>query len=132
MQRTLAMLSRYNIVKAVTSGPRVDEWKAASPDRIIASLAVGTVIGAGFGATASAATLRQLLAAKCFETIGEFAPQYDGIRPADVQLEPYFLVAEELDIPLGIHQTAPVRHACGMADVGPDDRPPLRSSTGVC
>ena len=100
-QATLAALERYHIVKAVTSGPRVAEYKAAAPDRIISGLAVGSILeGALLPDTAA---VRAQVAEKHFEAIAEFAPQYDGIGPSDGRLEPYFAAAEELDIPLGIH-----------------------------
>jgi hypothetical protein len=33
----------------------------------------------------------------------EVAPQYRGMSPADPLLDPYFAMAEELDIPVGLH-----------------------------
>jgi hypothetical protein len=30
-------------------------------------------------------------------------PQYSGLAPNDPGLEPYFALAEELDVPVGIH-----------------------------
>lgn len=100
-KQTLETLERYNIVKAVASGPHVEAYKAAAPDCIIAGLGVGSVLG-GIIET-DAAKLRKLIADKRYEAIAEFAPQYDGFAPNDSALEPYFAVAEELDIPLGIH-----------------------------
>ena len=35
--------------------------------------------------------------------IGEIATQYSGIAPNDPALEPYFALAEELDLPVLIH-----------------------------
>jgi hypothetical protein len=101
MKRTLAMMTRYNVVKAIASGSRIEVWKAADPDRIIAGLAVGSIFGAEI-ATGSA-ELRSLFAGKRYEAIAEFAPQYDGIDPADPRLEPYYALAEELDTVVGIH-----------------------------
>ena len=34
---------------------------------------------------------------------GEVTTQYDGVAPDDPRLEPYWALAEELDIPVGIH-----------------------------
>lgn len=103
MRRTLAVLAKYNVVKAVTSGPRLDQWKVASPRQIIAGLAVGAVFGDGFAPTATPIVLRQLLEQKGYQAIAEFAPQYNGLRPSNTQLEPYFAIAEERDVPIGIH-----------------------------
>ncbi len=35
--------------------------------------------------------------------LGEIIAQYDGIAPNDPGLEPYYTLAEELDLPVGIH-----------------------------
>ena len=42
-------------------------------------------------------------AAGRYQALAEFAPQYAGLTPNAPELEPYFALAEELDIPLGIH-----------------------------
>ena len=38
-----------------------------------------------------------------FAVFAEISSQYNGLSPADPSLEPYFALAEELDIPVGIH-----------------------------
>jgi hypothetical protein len=35
--------------------------------------------------------------------LAEFAPQYEGLEPASPELEAYWALAEQLDIPVGIH-----------------------------
>jgi hypothetical protein len=35
--------------------------------------------------------------------MGEITAQYEGLSPSDPQLDPYFALAEELEIPVGIH-----------------------------
>jgi len=35
--------------------------------------------------------------------MGELVTQYDGVGPNDPRLEPYWKLAEELDVPVGIH-----------------------------
>lgn len=37
------------------------------------------------------------------QVFGELALQYRGLSPDDPLLEPYFALAEELDIPVGVH-----------------------------
>ena len=97
-RRTLAFLERHNMT-AVTSASAamVDSWYKASPRRIIPAL--------GFDASAwpAIAELRRLHAAGKLAVLGEIGTQYNGISPDDPKLEPYFSLAEELDIPVAIH-----------------------------
>ena len=96
--RSIAMLERYNIV-AVTSGSvrRVAEWKQQAPDRIISA------VGFGVEDAIPIKRLRELHAAGQLRVIGELTPQYEGIGPDDPRLEPYWALAEELDVPVAIH-----------------------------
>jgi uncharacterized protein len=100
MEATLAELKRYNIVKAVAGGPRqhVSRWLAADPGRIIG----GTMLGVQVE-LADVNVLREDFRAGRLGVIGELAPQYAGVGPNDQQLEPYWTLAEELDIPVGFH-----------------------------
>jgi len=99
MHATLAQMKKYNIVKAVVSNdyPAVLRWNAAYPDSIITSY--------GFDDPASPNLdfLRREYAAGRLEALGEIGAQYEGIAPNASKLEPYFALAEELDIPLAIH-----------------------------
>jgi predicted TIM-barrel fold metal-dependent hydrolase len=47
--------------------------------------------------------LRRHLEAGDFEVLGEIGVQYAGIAPDDERLEPYWELAEELDIPVALH-----------------------------
>lgn len=38
-----------------------------------------------------------------FKVMGEIGLQYEGISPSDPRVEPYFALAEKLDIPVAIH-----------------------------
>lgn len=49
------------------------------------------------------AWLRAEIRARRVQVIGEIGAQYLGIAPNDPRLEPYFALAEELDVPVGIH-----------------------------
>jgi uncharacterized protein len=99
MKQSLAILERRNIY-AVTSGPpeHVKRWQKASPARIIPSMEFGLHPGA-----ASPDAVRAAFEKKEFLVFGEVINQYFGIAPDDARFAPYWAIAEELDIPVGIH-----------------------------
>lgn len=47
--------------------------------------------------------LRREIQAGRIKALGEMSPQYLGMPPNDARLEPYWQLAEESDIPVGIH-----------------------------
>jgi hypothetical protein len=49
------------------------------------------------------AWLREQLRTGRIKAFGEMSPQYLGMSPADSRLEPYWQLAEEFDIPVGMH-----------------------------
>jgi predicted TIM-barrel fold metal-dependent hydrolase len=97
-RESLDELKRFNIV-AVTSGvpTLVDTWRKAAPDRIIPAVLFG------LSDAPSIQALRDLHKAGKLAVLGEIVTQYEGIAPNDPRLDPYFALAEELDIPIGIH-----------------------------
>jgi len=100
MEATLSELKRYNIVKAVAGGPREDvtRWLAADPGRIIG----GTMFGSS-DERPDVSLLRDDIHAGRLSVLAELAPIYAGIAPNDPKMEPYWALAEELDIPVGFH-----------------------------
>jgi predicted TIM-barrel fold metal-dependent hydrolase len=100
MTRTLAIAERRNIT-GVISGPaaRVEAWMKASPRRFIPAL----TLQLGERDTPSPAAVRALHDAGQLQVLGEVITQYAGIPPDDPRMEPYWALAEELDIPVGIH-----------------------------
>jgi hypothetical protein len=106
MRQTLAVLERYNI-RAVTSGDleQVSKWRAAAPDRIIPAADFrrpGHDVQ-GKPLLRGPEELRRLVTDRKIAVFAEVGPQYDGMSPADPALEPYFALAEELDVPVGLH-----------------------------
>jgi len=94
----LELLERYNI-RAVTTG-RLDEvakWRAAAPDRIIPATPFDDY------EKREPEAFRRLFTEGRFAVFAEISSQYNGLSPADESLEPYFALAEELDVPVGIH-----------------------------
>ena len=100
LKATLKEMGRYNIVKAVagSSMESAERWRAAAPDRIIK----GAQIDVGIPMP-SVEYLRAEFKAGRLGAIGEVGGQYLGLSPDDPKLEPYFALAEELDIPVGVH-----------------------------
>jgi hypothetical protein len=106
MRATFDEMKKYNIVKAVVSNhyQAVLRWQAAAPDRIIASY------GFDDPAKADLAFVRREHAAGRLMALGELAVQYEGVSPNDPKMEPIWALAEELDIPVGLHTgLAPAR-----------------------
>jgi predicted TIM-barrel fold metal-dependent hydrolase len=113
LTRSLEVMRRRNIY-GVTSGPTVDQWKAAAPDRITPSLGL-----TGAPDSPPPDSVRAWVQRGRFVAIGEVTAQYGGLAPDHPALEPYWALAEELDIPVGIHiGTGPV----GAPYVGPFGR----------
>jgi hypothetical protein len=98
LQEMVQMLERHNI-RAVTTGPleEVNKWRTAAPARIIPGVPFDDY------EERSPDDFRRLFTAGNFAVFAEIGAQYHGLSPADDSLEPYFALAEELDIPLGIH-----------------------------
>jgi len=97
---SLSALARYNIVKAVTSGPAatVAQWQAAAPERIL----VGAFVDESHPLP-DLSELRAKIRSGQVHVLGELSLQYRGMALNDPRLEPYYALAEELDIPVGVH-----------------------------
>ena len=101
MRRTLAVMERRNVVGVLSGSPeRVADWMAAAPGRFMP----GILFNPGNPRYAvSVDSLRALHAAGRLDVLGELTNQYAGVAPDDPLMEPYWALAEELDIPVGIH-----------------------------
>jgi predicted TIM-barrel fold metal-dependent hydrolase len=100
MQATLKEMHRYNIVKAVASGPLevMYRWKSEEPKRIIGGVHFDEITS-----LPDVKELRQQFTAGKLGVLGELAAQYVGLTLTDSLFEPYLALAEELDIPVGVH-----------------------------
>ena len=101
MRESLALLERYNIW-AVTSGSldRVSVWRASSPRRIIPAISFATSRPGPRTARLSSGGCSAMASSSVFAEIGA---QYQGLRLDDKSYDPFFALAEELDIPVGVH-----------------------------
>jgi predicted TIM-barrel fold metal-dependent hydrolase len=99
MQETIEVMDRRNILGVLSGTPdRVATWRDASPDRFFPGLLFR--LGPG---QFSVDSVRTLHATGRLAVLAEVTNQYAGIAPDDERMEPYWALAEELDIPVGIH-----------------------------
>jgi len=103
MAASLRATSQFNIVKAVVSGPidDVHRWQAAAPGRVLG----GVFVGPGVALPAIEIVRREFQSGR-MAVLGELGLPYLGLAPTDPALEPYFALAEELDIPVALHTGA--------------------------
>lgn len=99
LSRTLAVMERQNVF-GVLSGTEdlVAKWMGSAPGRFYAGLLFQISPDAP-----SPDSLKQLHRDGRLEVLGEITNQYLGILPGDPRMDPYWDLAEELDIPVGIH-----------------------------
>jgi len=98
--QTIEIMERRNIIGVLSGTPdRVSEWRAAAPGRFLPGL--GFLIGGD--REYSVQTIRKLHDEGRLEVFAEIVNQYVGIEPDDERMEPYWALAEELEIPVGIH-----------------------------
>lgn len=99
MRRTLTILQSRN-VQAITSGPFdvVTKWKQAAADRILPAISFDPKSG-----KPTLDELRKLVKEKQVVAFAEIGTQYAGVPANDPLMEPYYSLAEELDVPVGIH-----------------------------
>ena len=97
LAQTLAMMERYHVVRGVASGPIdiVRRWRAAAPDRIIPAVMPN--------AQTTLDALREWAKDGTIQVLGELGFQYAGSTPTDAGPDAYFSLAEQLDIPVGVH-----------------------------
>ena len=100
VQSVVAAMDESHVVKAFLSGSleHVYSWTAAAPGRFIPSAQFPRRRG-----FPNLDSLRAEYLAGRLQGMGEITSQYLGIPPNAPSLEPFFALAEELDIPVLIH-----------------------------
>ncbi|HET9355398.1 MAG TPA: amidohydrolase family protein [Sphingomicrobium sp.] len=96
---TIAELRRHNVRRAVLAGNAevVAEWSAVAPGLFIPAASPPT------RGSEALARLRRLHGEGRAAVFAELGAQYVGLRADDPSLEPFWALAEELDVPVGIH-----------------------------
>ena len=97
IRETLEIMGRHNVI-GITSGALVERYEKEAPERIIPGLMFS--VGRNPPPIDS---VRTWLESGRYAVLGEVTNQYHGITPDDPSFEPYLALAEELDIPVGIH-----------------------------
>jgi hypothetical protein len=111
---TIARMTRHNIYGVLGGTPAmVTAWQQAAPGRFLRGLDLkfDAATGQAFASEPAGApphpmppdSVRALVAAGQVQVLAEVANQYAGIAPDDMRLDPYFAIAEEFDIPVGVH-----------------------------
>lgn len=99
MTETLEAIELRNVFGVLSgTSDRVATWMEAAPGRFFAGL--GFNVGHD---SPSPDALRALHAEGRLAVLAEVTNQYAGIAPDDERMEPYWALAEELDMPVGIH-----------------------------
>lgn len=98
-RETIAALRRAHVVRAVLlqADAQLERWQKDAP---------GLFIPASSPRNPSAAALEQfraMVVSKRIEAIGEVGSQYIGLSADDPKLENFWSLAEQADLPVGIH-----------------------------
>jgi predicted TIM-barrel fold metal-dependent hydrolase len=98
MRRTIAEMEKHHVVGVLSGTPaQVAAWRKGAPGRFLSGLDFN------IGRDYPVATVEALHKAGALDVLAEVTTQYEGIAPTDPRLEPYWALAEKLDIPVGIH-----------------------------
>lgn len=113
MERTIEMMRRHNVVLgAICSVPAegqavMEAWADYAPDRVLRGIAPDDP-----SEFMDPARYRELAKAGGVDVACEVGGQYVGRSPADPAYGPFWAIAEELGIPVGIH-TGPAAPGAG-------------------
>lgn len=139
----LARLSAMNVRYVFLAGLAADlrSWAiAADPNRYLPALVFpcergrAPITGRPCFETATdlpdTAWLRDELRAGRIRGFGEMSPQYLGISPGDARLDPYWELAEQFDIPVGVHMGPGPPGAAYASSPVPFKSPAFRMALG--
>ncbi len=99
MRLTLGIVRSRNVI-GIASGPldTVEKWRKAGGDRVLPAIGFDPQSG-----KPTISDLRSLVITKRVLAFAEIGTQYMGIAANDERMEPYYALAEQLDVPIGVH-----------------------------
>lgn len=99
MSAVLRIVDARGIIGIASGTPEVvDRWKKERPERILPAMDFDPETG-----KPSVEELRRIVKQRSIVAFAEISNQYSGIAVNDPRMEPYYSLAEELDVPIGIH-----------------------------
>lgn len=103
LRETLEMMREMNVVSGLIAGDReiVAKWVAQAPGRFIP--AANFFVDEGLPPPNRVAELERRVKSGETKVFAEITPQYRGLPPDHPALEPFYAMAERLDVPVGIH-----------------------------
>jgi predicted TIM-barrel fold metal-dependent hydrolase len=103
LDETLAQMKRFNVVSGVIAGDRalVAKWRAASSGRFVP--AANFFVDDNPPPPERLTELENRVKSGETRIFAEITPQYRGFPPDHPSLEPFYAMAERLDVPVGIH-----------------------------
>lgn len=103
LAETFAQMEKFNIVAGVISGdrPLVAAWRKKHPERFIP--AANFFLDEGLPPPSHVGVLEALARSGETKVFAEITAQYRGLAPDHPALEPFYAMAERLDVPVGIH-----------------------------
>jgi len=101
VRATVEILKKRNLFGVISGRDLelVKRFTDAAPDRLIP----GYVVNLKDSDVLSPDQLRQRIEAGAVAVIGEIENQYAGIEPGDPRMDPYWSLAEELQVPVALH-----------------------------
>lgn len=115
MRGTISAMQRHNVFGVLSGSPeRVAAWRAVAPNRFIPGIVFDPVDDPEI----TPDSLRHLVETGKVAVFGEITGQYEGLAPNDERMEPYWALAEELDIPVAIHMGKAAPGVFYMGDSG--------------
>jgi hypothetical protein len=139
----LAQLSAMNVRYVFLAGLASDlrSWAAAADrNRYLPALVfpcdhgrapvTGRACFEGAADLPDIAWLREELRAGRVSGFGEMSPQYLGVSPGDARLDPYWDLAEEFDVPVGVHMGPGPPGAAYASSPVPFKSPAFRMALG--